>query len=189
MLKMAIYGCGDCMLKKKVNGSWQNITTLKKKVNGSWSDCSTVQKKYNGAWSIVWQRWNARFTAYARTSSTASYSYLATTTANDNMLMKLYNRQSSDNGQLDVTTYNGSAYAFQLRVGETIYVDYVYTQSGNCYEASILINDLGYSVNSTLLNGLTSNASGTVSYTPTINFSGYLTFKVYKTPSSDNAEN
>lgn len=51
-----LYGRGDYMLKKKINGSWQNTSMLKKKVNGAWSDCSFAQKKYNGAWSFVWAK-------------------------------------------------------------------------------------------------------------------------------------
>lgn len=42
------------MLKKKVNGSWSNISDVKRKTNGSWSDCTSVQKKYNGSWFKVW---------------------------------------------------------------------------------------------------------------------------------------
>lgn len=46
-------GRGD-MLKKKVNGSWSNISDVKRKTNGSWTNCTSVKKKNNGTWSKVW---------------------------------------------------------------------------------------------------------------------------------------
>ena len=166
------------MLKKKNNGSWSNISTLKKKVSGSWADCDTVKKYSSGAWSTIWQRWPAGFSAYAGSPSSVSYSYLATTTAGGNMLMKLYNRQSNDSENLKVTTYNGTSQAFYVNAGETIFVDYVYTQSGNCYETDIMITDFQGRIYEYLLSPTTLNSSGTVSYTPTSGFSGYLIFKV-----------
>lgn len=40
-----IYGHGDCMLKKKINGTWNYLSFVKKKVSGSWANCDTVKKK------------------------------------------------------------------------------------------------------------------------------------------------
>ena len=177
------------MLKKKVNGAWNYLSFVKKKVSGSWADCDTVKKYSNGAWSTVWQRWPAGFIAYAGRPSSVSYSYLATTTAGGNMLMKLYNRQSNDREQLKVTTYNGSSHAFYVNAGETIFVDYVYTQAGNCYEGYIQIVSLNNSVYAYLLNPTTSNSSGTVSYTPTTAFSGYLVFTVYNSNTTTSSSN
>lgn len=176
---MVLYGRGDFMLKKKINGTWQNISMLKKRNLSIWQNCSTVRKKYNGTWSIVWQRWNANLALSTNTSSVASYKYYAKATSGGNILIKLSNRQSSDDGSLSVTTANGSDYVFHLRFDERIYVDYVYTQSGNCYAASIFIDYLGtFPTSTTLLNGLTSNSSGTVSYKPTIDYYGCLRFIV-----------
>lgn len=166
------------MLKKKVNGAWDYLSFVKKKVNGSWADCDTLKKYSSGAWSTVWQRWPAGFSAYAGHPSSVSYNYLATTTAGGNMFMKLYNRQSNDVEQLEVTTYNGTSQAFYVNAGETIFVDYVYTQSGNCYAVDISIVDFNYHVNEYLLTPTASNSSGTVSYTPTSGFSGYLIFEI-----------
>lgn len=179
ILEMAIYGRGDFMLKKKINGAWDYLSFVKKKVSGSWADCDTLKKYFNGAWSTIWQRWPAGFSAYPGRPSSVSYSYLATTTAGGNMLMKLYNRQSNDGEELKVTTYNGTSRAFYINAGETIFVDYIYTQSGNCYESYIMITDFQGRIYEYLLSPTTSNSSGTVSYTPTSGFSGYLIFKVH----------
>lgn len=42
------------MLKKKINGSWQNISMLKKQVNGAWVACSFAKKKIEGVWTRVY---------------------------------------------------------------------------------------------------------------------------------------
>lgn len=54
MLIMVLFGRGDFMFQKKINGAWSNIETVKRKTGGTWTNCSIVQKKFNGVWSIVW---------------------------------------------------------------------------------------------------------------------------------------
>lgn len=74
MREITIYGRGN-MLKKKVNGSWSNISAVKRKTNGSWSDCTSVKKKYNGSWTKVWP--SSTFFLGTKKFSESNYGQLA----------------------------------------------------------------------------------------------------------------
>ncbi len=127
--QIILYGRGDCMLKKKINGSWQNISMLKKRVNGAWSDCSTVQKKYNGTWSIVWERifldWVLSIDNYFSSSSASS-------NANGNIIIQAA-RPYSSGANISISTSNN----ITMQNNETLYLDFYASGSTVYYQISM----------------------------------------------------
>lgn len=126
------------MLKKKINGSWQNITTLKKKVNGSWSDCSTVRKKYNGTWSIVWERifldWTLSIDNYFSSSSASS-------NANGNIIIYAA-RPYSTGARIVIKTSNN----ITMQTNETLYVDFYASGTTAYYQISMSLRSVNQGV-------------------------------------------
>lgn len=118
------------MLKKKINGTWNGVTTLKKKVNGAWSDCSTAKKKISGAWSVVWQRLFLDFEYTSQGVWTDTYSSInLSTTSNDNIRVYIYKKiQLGNNRGARIQTPQLN---YTLATGETLYVDYTFNTNGN----------------------------------------------------------
>ena len=146
---MVHYGRGDCMLKKKINGSWQNISMLKKRVNGAWSDCSTVQKKYDGTWSIVWQRifldWKIKRNSFS--------SYSARSNSNGTISITI---NSTTNGRFEITSLQN----ITIESGETLYADYSISTSSGGFSMSLGTDDWSCASSST------GYYNGTISMTP-----------------------
>lgn len=117
------------MLKKKINGSWQNISMLKKRVNGAWSDCSTVQKKHNGTWSIVWEGilldWILSIDNYFSSSSARSNS-------NGNIVIQAA-RPYSTGARIVIKTSNN----ITMQNNETLYVDFYASGTTAYYQISM----------------------------------------------------
>lgn len=127
--QIILYGRGDCMLKKKINGSWQNISMLKKRVNGAWSDCSTVQKKYNGTWSIVWE---IIFLDWVLSIDNYFSSSLAQSNANGDIVIQVA-RPYSTGAKIVIKTSNN----ITMQTNETLYVDFYASGTTAYYQISM----------------------------------------------------
>ena len=181
ILEMAIYGHGDCMLKKKVNGAWNYLSFVKKKVSGSWADCDTLKKYFNGAWSTVWEKKFLDFDFSGIPNPYFSYVTGADSVANGNITVKLGQRQSNNDGFSRIHVQHG------LQIGETVFIDYSFTNSNtNDYyiRLSLGYNNRGYvypgpDIVDTEYNRQTGTISGTASYTFNDSYYDYFSFGVY----------
>lgn len=124
MPQTVLCGRGDCMLKKKINGTWQNISVLKKRIDGAWSDCSFAKKKTDGAWSIVWQRIFLDWIYESGIQTGGFSSYGANSFADGNIRIQAAYGSSGSAVRIctdaDIT----------MEANETLYADYSITTSG-----------------------------------------------------------
>ena len=144
------------MLKKKISGSWSNISTLKKKVNGAWSYITTLKKKNNGSWVDVFFNW---FNIVKYTIDSGCVGTISTST---NSHVSAYNYiEYGNNCNVEVVLGKFNAIA-----GDTITIEYSYDlypySTGNA-NAYALIN---YNVSSSSTgNSVTTIFNQTASYT------------------------
>ena len=164
MLLTVLYGHGDSMLKKKINGSWQLLSAVKKKINGSWQDCSIVRKKVNGIWSTVWQR---IFIDWVFGDALAPYGfgdYDARSAANFGITVEAYYPGSSSAYVRIATASN-----IFMNVNETLYADYSISTSGTnpFFECQMVLGNYSGGSSSIYAQSDTGYSGGTISMTRT----------------------
>lgn len=179
MLSMGLYGLGDCMLKKKVNGSWADTSMLKKQDNGVWSDCTFAKKKNNGAWSIVW----------LKTLVFTSRSQHATINPPTITQLEMPSSQLQSHNRVTLemsTTYYANA-GDEIKINYRHWTNrpssyYVYTHTGVYFTGSTFTQNYNYELPG---NSSAGGASGT--FTTTANSTGFGTLTIrYENDNPDN---
>lgn len=140
------------MLKKKINGSWENVkNVVKRKTNGTWVNCSKVRKKYNGSWSDVLNTENTR--VFARQFMKESEdlptsdeldrmeaSYTSTTTQLlDDGIPYIRGKLGSRTGTITCSYMWSISTDVYLQAGEKLYFEYRFSCSGSSYWGKIKI--------------------------------------------------
>lgn len=171
------------MLKKKVNGSWSNISSVKRKTNGSWTNCTSVKKKYNGSWVTVYPFSNFILNKknYLTRNYNSGYSNLSsqpfTTATVTNygdyfqITAKGGSTKPSPSSSSDVEYYNvgfGNTIASQSGEGGfTLYIDQEITASNNTTVCAAILQ-VGYPYYSVVEKINFTNSRQTISiYVPT----------------------
>ena len=144
------------MLKKKVNGAWENVkNVLKRKTNGSFTDCTSLKKKYNGVWSSVlttsqiWITPDQFMTESGGIPTSdeydrmkASYTQSTTDFFDDGVpyvRMKLGSRTGAITCSYRYSINSPYYYDFGLNEGEKLNFEYRFSCSGSSYFGRIVV--------------------------------------------------
>lgn len=143
---MVLFGLGDYMLKKNINGAWSDIETVKRKTSGVWSSCSEVKKKFDGAWSLIW-------------IPTKNIQIYKSDSTND-FTLKEYDGDIMIRNR-NYNTYIVRSKKFYLAPYHSIsydYVTYIYTNYGGSLKIGVYVNRTNWS--GSLENSITTTSSG-----------------------------